>query len=173
MGLIGRGYSGPAFDGRYIYFAPFAITTTTLHGKVLRCDTTGDFSDVSSWAAYDPSSQGIGYTAALAAAAHSTISMSLLELSAITQNRTFRGGDGSSGRFSSILAGGSVHRMGYGKSWQASRVAQARYYYRLPNFEKNTDWLTMQKAAGELNVSSTVIQRLINEKLLPARHQFL
>jgi hypothetical protein len=61
------------------------------------------------------------------------------------------------------------YRTGYDNSWQASRVAQARYHYRLPNFAKNTDWLTMQKAAAELKVSATVIQRLVNEKLLPAR----
>jgi hypothetical protein len=63
VGLIARGYTGLAFDGRYIYFAPFAITITTLHGEVLRCDTTGEFTHVSSWAAYNPSSQGIGYNA--------------------------------------------------------------------------------------------------------------
>jgi len=63
VGLIGRGYSGAVFDGRYVYFAPFADTLTTLHGEVLRCDTTGEFSDVSSWTAYNPSTQGIGYNA--------------------------------------------------------------------------------------------------------------
>ena len=61
------------------------------------------------------------------------------------------------------------YRTGCGKSWQATRVSQARYSHRLPNFKKNTEWLTMQKAAVELKVSATVIQRLINEKLLPAR----
>lgn len=60
-------------------------------------------------------------------------------------------------------------RTGCGNSWQATRVAQVRYYYRLPNFEKNADWLTMQQAAAELHVSTTVIQRLIDEKTLPAR----
>jgi hypothetical protein len=63
VGLIGRGYSGAVFDGRYVYFAPFADTLTTLHGEVLRCDTTGEFSEVSSWTAYNPSSQDIGYNA--------------------------------------------------------------------------------------------------------------
>jgi hypothetical protein len=61
------------------------------------------------------------------------------------------------------------YRTGCGNSWLAARVAQARYYYQLPNFEKRTDWLTMQQAATELKVSATVIQRLIDEKALPAR----
>jgi hypothetical protein len=60
-------------------------------------------------------------------------------------------------------------RTGCGNSWQATRVAQVRHYHRLPNFEKNADWLTMQQAAAELRVSTTVIQRLIDEKTLPAR----
>jgi hypothetical protein len=63
VGLIARGYRGAAFDGRYVYFAPFAERPTIVHGEVLRCDITGDFSNVSSWAAYNPSSQGIGYNA--------------------------------------------------------------------------------------------------------------
>ncbi|UCE61265.1 MAG: IPTL-CTERM sorting domain-containing protein [Phycisphaerales bacterium] len=63
VGLIARGYRGLAFDGRYIYFAPFAYSAGTVHGEVLRCDTTGEFSDLSSWAAYNPSSHDIGYNA--------------------------------------------------------------------------------------------------------------
>lgn len=61
------------------------------------------------------------------------------------------------------------YRTGCGNSWLAARVAQARYHYQLPNFEKRKDWLTMQQAAAELKVSATVVQRLIEEKTLPAR----
>lgn len=60
------------------------------------------------------------------------------------------------------------YRTGRGNSWLASRVAQTRYHYGLPNFEKRKDWLTMSDAADDLQVSSTVVQRLIDEKKLPA-----
>lgn len=60
------------------------------------------------------------------------------------------------------------YRTGAGNSWQASRIADVRSHYRLPNYEKSVDWLTMRQAAEELKVSHTVIQRLINERKLPA-----
>jgi hypothetical protein len=53
------GYRGGAFDGRYIYFAP-TYNGTRFHGEVLRLDTTGDFTDVSSWATYDAGDHGVG-----------------------------------------------------------------------------------------------------------------
>jgi hypothetical protein len=46
-----------------VYFAPFADTPTTVHGEVLRCDTTEDFLEVSAWAAFNPSTHNIGYNA--------------------------------------------------------------------------------------------------------------
>lgn len=49
----GGGYQGGAFDGQYIYFAPWIDRTDNLHGEVLRYDTTGDFSAPSSWQKYD------------------------------------------------------------------------------------------------------------------------
>ena len=61
------------------------------------------------------------------------------------------------------------YRTGYGKSWLSSRIAEVRAYYRLPNYEKRKDWLTMQQVADELQVSCTVIRRLIKEGTLPAR----
>jgi excisionase family DNA binding protein len=61
------------------------------------------------------------------------------------------------------------YRTGHGNSWIASRVAQLRYHYRLPNFEKNDQWLTLQQAAESLGVSHTVVQRLIKRGDLPAR----
>jgi DNA invertase Pin-like site-specific DNA recombinase len=60
------------------------------------------------------------------------------------------------------------YRTGRGKSWQASRVADVRCHYRLPSHEKRSDWLTMQQAAKELRVSTTVIKRLLDERKLPA-----
>jgi hypothetical protein len=56
------GYGGAIFTGRYIYFAPL-FNDTGPHGEVLRFDTAGGFSDVSSWSAYDPGANGIGDTA--------------------------------------------------------------------------------------------------------------
>jgi DNA invertase Pin-like site-specific DNA recombinase len=61
------------------------------------------------------------------------------------------------------------YRTGHGNSWVASRVAQLRYHYRLPNFQKNDQWLTLQQAAESLGVSHTVVQRLIRLGHLPAR----
>ena len=65
-----------------------------------------------------------------------------------------------------------LNRLGYktgqGHSWIASRVAQARYHYRLTNFQKDNNWLTLQQAADALKVSHTVVQRLIKQSTLPA-----
>jgi hypothetical protein len=40
-GLNTVGYNGGAFDGRYIYFAPWRDSEELRHGRVLRYDTTG------------------------------------------------------------------------------------------------------------------------------------
>jgi DNA invertase Pin-like site-specific DNA recombinase len=61
------------------------------------------------------------------------------------------------------------YRTGHGNTWVASRVAQVRYHYRLPNFQKNDQWLTLQQAADLLGVSHTVVQRLIKLGHLAAR----
>jgi hypothetical protein len=47
-----KGYIGAAFDGRYVYFVPWN-DGTSYHGKVLRYDTQGNFSNSASWSAYD------------------------------------------------------------------------------------------------------------------------
>lgn len=60
------------------------------------------------------------------------------------------------------------YRTGRGNSWLASRVAQARHTHGLPNYQKSQDYLTLSAAAAELEVSFTVVQRLIDEKKLPA-----
>ncbi|UCD74428.1 MAG: hypothetical protein JSV91_11630 [Phycisphaerales bacterium] len=54
------GYNGAVFDGRYVYFVP-DNNSSGPHGEVLRCDTTGDFADVSAWAAFDPGDYGVGH----------------------------------------------------------------------------------------------------------------
>jgi hypothetical protein len=54
------GYVGAAFDGRYVYFVPNCTTDTSHHGEVRRYDTTGGFTDVASWSAYDPGAHGVG-----------------------------------------------------------------------------------------------------------------
>src|SRR5262245_14930728 len=61
------------------------------------------------------------------------------------------------------------YRTGTGKTWRAHSVACVRYQYRLPNFAKNTDWLTLSQAARQLGVSATVLKRLMGQGLLPAR----
>jgi DNA invertase Pin-like site-specific DNA recombinase len=61
------------------------------------------------------------------------------------------------------------YRTGHGNSWIASRVAQLRHHYQLPNFQKNDHWLTLQQAADTLGVSHSVVQRLIRLGHLTAR----
>jgi predicted ArsR family transcriptional regulator len=61
------------------------------------------------------------------------------------------------------------YRTGQGNSWIASRITQVRYQYRLPNFQKSEDWLTLSQAAEILNVSFTVVRRLIKLGDLPAK----
>jgi excisionase family DNA binding protein len=60
------------------------------------------------------------------------------------------------------------YRTGTGKSWRAHSVASVRYQYRLPNFPKEKDWLTLAQAAQQLGVSVTLLRRLIRQGTLPA-----
>jgi hypothetical protein len=61
------------------------------------------------------------------------------------------------------------YRTGTGKTWRAHSVACVRYQYRLPNFTKGHDWLTLTQAAQQLGVSATVVKRCIAQGTLPAR----
>lgn len=61
------------------------------------------------------------------------------------------------------------YRTGTGKAWRAHRIASVRYQYRLPNFAKGKDWLTLKEVAEQLEVSETVVKRLITQGTLPAR----
>jgi excisionase family DNA binding protein len=60
------------------------------------------------------------------------------------------------------------YRTGTGKTWRAHSVANLRHYHRLPNYEKGVAWLTVETAASALQVSHTVVRRLIAEGTLPA-----
>lgn len=55
IGLPYSGYCGAVFDGRFIYFAPFGYSPYA-HGRVLRLDTEGQFTDSGSWTVYDAGS---------------------------------------------------------------------------------------------------------------------
>ena len=61
------------------------------------------------------------------------------------------------------------YRTGTGQPWRAHSVACVRYQYRLPNFAKEHDWLTLSQAAQQLGVSATVVKRCIAQGTLPAR----
>jgi len=68
---------------------------------------------------------------------------------------------------------GILTRLGYrtphGKTFRAHHVANVRHYHRLPNFPKCRDWITLEQAAKALEVSTTLIKRLIRQKILPAK----
>lgn len=62
-------------------------------------------------------------------------------------------------------------RTGVGNTWNVSRVHSARFYYHLPIFTQNDQprEVTLQVAADRLNVSQSIVRRMIEEKILPAR----
>jgi Recombinase/Recombinase zinc beta ribbon domain len=66
-----------------------------------------------------------------------------------------------------------LNRLGYKtgqeKTWNASRVAGLRGYHKIAPFQKQDDWITQEEAARELQVSDTVVKRLIRERVLPAK----
>jgi DNA invertase Pin-like site-specific DNA recombinase len=67
-----------------------------------------------------------------------------------------------------------LNRLGYKTgqemTWNASRVVGIRWYHEIPGFQKQDGWLTQEQAARELQVSNTVVKRLIREGILPATH---
>ena len=71
-----------------------------------------------------------------------------------------------------LTTAATLNRLGYrtgtGKTWRAHSVASVRYQYRLPNFPKGKDWLTLRQTAEQLEVSETVVKRLITQGTLPA-----
>ncbi len=66
-----------------------------------------------------------------------------------------------------------LNRLGYKtgqeKTWNASRVAGVRGYHKISPFQKQDDWITQEEAARELQVSDTVVKRLIRERILQAK----
>jgi DNA invertase Pin-like site-specific DNA recombinase len=66
-----------------------------------------------------------------------------------------------------------LNRLGYQtgqeKTWNASRVAGLRGYHKISPFQKQDGWVTQEEAARELQVSNTVVKRLIRERILPAK----
>jgi DNA invertase Pin-like site-specific DNA recombinase len=66
-----------------------------------------------------------------------------------------------------------LNRLGYKtgqeKTWNASRVAGLRGYHKIAPFQNQDGWVTQEAAARELQVSNTVIKRLIRQRTLPAR----
>lgn len=48
-----KGFNGGAFDGRYVYFIPYANASATYDGVITRYDTTGGFGTASSWETFD------------------------------------------------------------------------------------------------------------------------
>ena len=66
-----------------------------------------------------------------------------------------------------------LNRLGYvtggGKTWRLHSVQNTRSYHRLKNHRNTGEWLTIELASQKLQVSHTVIRRLIREETLPAK----
>lgn len=61
------------------------------------------------------------------------------------------------------------YRTGQGQTWRVHHIYNVRYERRLPNYQKGGAWLTLQETARALQVSATVIKRLLKDGILPAR----
>ena len=61
------------------------------------------------------------------------------------------------------------YKTGHELTWNASRVAGLRGYHEIEPFRKQEDWVTQEEAARALQVSNTVVKRLIREQVLPAK----
>src|SRR5207248_4751270 len=62
-------------------------------------------------------------------------------------------------------------RTGAGNTWNETRVRFAREYHQVPAIDPNqprTNFVTLREAAQRLDVSLTIVRRLITEKTLPA-----
>jgi hypothetical protein len=68
---------------------------------------------------------------------------------------------------------GVLNRLGFttgqGNSWRVSRVVSFRHTHGINGFSGREGWLTLEEAAQKLEVSHTVVKRLIRRGLLPAR----
>jgi hypothetical protein len=63
------------------------------------------------------------------------------------------------------------YRTGAGNTWTKARVNSLRSHHGIPMLDPNGErlWLTLTDAATALDVSPTVIRRLIRQKVLPAK----
>jgi DNA invertase Pin-like site-specific DNA recombinase len=79
------------------------------------------------------------------------------------------------GKFSDQQIAGTLNRLrlrtGVGNTWTVSRVHSARCYHQLPALAQNDQprEVTLQVAAERLDVSQSIVRRMIEEKILPAR----
>ena len=60
LGPSAKGFAGAAFDGRFVYFVPYAVNAPSqgplvFDGTVARYDTTASFGAATSWATFDTS----------------------------------------------------------------------------------------------------------------------
>lgn len=65
VGTDPDGYSAGAFDGRYVYFAPWDNGTSYHHAEVLRYDTTCNFGNAICWETCTPPDAYGGYSGAI------------------------------------------------------------------------------------------------------------
>lgn len=61
------------------------------------------------------------------------------------------------------------YRTGHGLTWRSLRVAGVRNYHGIPPCDPSPDRLTLEQVATILQVSNTVVRRLIKDQVLPAR----
>jgi Helix-turn-helix domain len=72
---------------------------------------------------------------------------------------------------------GVLNRLGYrtgrGNAWTSSRVVTLRHSHQIPVHDPASaardGWLTLETAAAELQVSRTVVRKLIRRGVLPAK----
>jgi len=60
-------------------------------------------------------------------------------------------------------------RTGAGNTWNEKRVYSLRYHHRMPAYQENDRYVTMQDAAQRLRVSASTIRRFIKREILPAK----
>ena len=61
------------------------------------------------------------------------------------------------------------YRTGHGLTWRSSRVAGVRKHQGIPPWDHHPDRLTLEQVAKIFEVSNTVVRRLIDDHVLPAR----
>jgi DNA invertase Pin-like site-specific DNA recombinase len=62
------------------------------------------------------------------------------------------------------------YRTGPGNTWTEMRLYNLRRNHEIPEGQRdNRDWLTLREAAKELGISHRVVERLVRQKILPAK----